>query len=636
MNKKIASTIDFIRHMGLDGAVIAIPYKIAIEDVSALHDDPICKGLVLRDPDPEVVARFPASWLGRFDGRGWQLPTVHAPIVFMASQLMLTREMSTQVVRSGRRHVICLINGRFQKLSMYRFLLWRAGDKLIRNISLRSESHPLRKGVAIAKKIPLLRTLWRALFRREDLSAVSGSKPVDEAGGAQEVLYTALLQSAQAAAKNADYECIRGRVLLVNAGLAAGGAERQIVNTLIGLKASGLCESVSLLAEYIDHAPNLDFFLHELHAADIEVSQVRRSVSLVEDGLYTVRPEVAELLADIASGLIEEILNLVEEFRARRPEVVHAWQDASSIKAGIAAVIAGVPRVVLASRNVTPMNFSYHQSYMYPAYRALASLECVSFLNNSEAGAEDYARWLGLPRGRFAVVRNGVDLGDLRRVDDEAMQGYRRAVGIPDGALVVGSVFRFWEEKRPMLWLQMAALLADRYPDIHFLVVGEGPLRREMESFINAHGLKSRVHLPGARPDVATPLSAMNVFVLTSEFEGTPNVILEAQWLGLPIVSTDAGGARESFAEGHTGFLASTGTAEEIAALVSRYVGSLADRAGAEKLGPDFVRDKFGLARMVRETIALYDLRGGAQSLDAGAAAHKASLAGSLETEKLL
>ena len=133
-------------------------------------------------------------------------------------------------------------------------------------------------------------------------------------------------------------------------------------------------------------------------------------------------------------------------------------------------------------------------------------------------------------------------------------------------------------------------------------------MRREMESFIDNNGLKGKVHLPGARPEVATPLSAMNIFVLTSESEGTPNVVLEAQWLGLPIVATDAGGTRESFECNVTGLLAANPAAEEIALLIGEYLVNETKMTEAEIHGPQFVARAFCIKRMTQETIRLYGL----------------------------
>ena len=604
MNKKLQDAFDYCNQMGIEQAVFAVPFTLSPKDALKLKALPICKGMVLHHPPPELTATSTSEWLGCFTQPGsWQLPAAEGTFIFIGSQLMLTRQMAMSLLQTGRFSIVCKINGKYRKFKLHRFLLWRVGAKLHQHISQLPHDSALRKVLYGVAALPLAKILWIRLFRRE--SAFAAGRVVGT-GLAGEQLYLELLNQALALPAEEKIKPIPGRVLLINAGLAAGGAERQIVNTLIGLRDSGKCESVTLLAEYIDHAPHLDFFLHELEAQGIEVAQVQHRITLADDGLASLAPAIADLAANLPGSILEEILNLVEEFRARCPSVVHAWQDSSSIKAGIAAVIAGVPRIVLASRNVTPMNFTYYQDYMYPAYRALSTLDCVKFVNNSEAGAADYIRWLKLPRERFVVVRNGVDLGYLKRADQQAVREYRQSLGIPEDAHVVGSVFRFWAEKRPMLWLQTAALVAKRFPEVHFLVIGEGPMRKEMESFIIDNGLEGRVYLPGARPEVATPLSSMNIFVLTSEFEGTPNVVLEAQWLSLPIVATDAGGTRESFEHNITGLLVVNPTAEEVGALVVKYLTDQAMLAESEKQGPKFVAREFGISRMIQETMMLY------------------------------
>ena len=100
----------------------------------------------------------------------------------------------------------------------------------------------------------------------------------------------------------------------------------------------------------------------------------------------------------------------------------------------------------------------------------------------------------------------------------------------------------------------------------------------------------------------------MDVFLLTSEFEGTPNVVLEAQWLGLPIVATDAGGTCESFDCNISGLLATNPVPEEIALLIGEYLDSETKRIQAGIHGPQFVARVFGVQRMIQETIELYGL----------------------------
>jgi len=101
-----------------------------------------------------------------------------------------------------------------------------------------------------------------------------------------------------------------------------------------------------------------------------------------------------------------------------------AWQDTTSIKCGIAAAISGVPRVIFFTRNVNPTHFEYFQDFMKAAYLALAELNNLTFVNNSEAGAADYCCWLGLARERFRVIRNGVDLSGLRRIDPTSLRAW--------------------------------------------------------------------------------------------------------------------------------------------------------------------------------------------------------------------
>jgi len=167
-------------------------------------------------------------------------------------------------------------------------------------------------------------------------------------------------------------------------------------------------------------------------------------------------------------------------------------------------------------------------------------------------------------------------------------------------------VFRFWPEKRPLLWLQAASVVHEALPDVHFLLVGDGPLRSEMERFVTQAGLTHRVHFPGANSNVAAPLSIIDLFVLTSEFEGTPNVVLEAQWLGIPVVATDSGGTRETVIDGESGWIAKSADADTIAYLV---IEKLRDRRAldtASLRAPMFIEGRFGLTRMIDETLEVY------------------------------
>jgi glycosyltransferase involved in cell wall biosynthesis len=229
-------------------------------------------------------------------------------------------------------------------------------------------------------------------------------------------------------------------------------------------------------------------------------------------------------------------------------------------------------------------------------------------INNSTAGALDYARWLGISPTRFVIKRNGLDTMTIVRRPSDAVADLRKRLGIPAQAEIVGSMFRFHNEKRPHLWVETASEIAKRRPRCHFVIFGDGPLRQDTEALGERLGLTDRLHCPGTIADAALGLSLFDVFLLTSRFEGTPNTVLEASCLGIPVVATDAGGTRETINHGVTGLLATQAAAGEIAAQVIEILSSPQWRSQVTAEGPAFVERCFGLKRMISETFALHNL----------------------------
>ncbi len=313
-------------------------------------------------------------------------------------------------------------------------------------------------------------------------------------------------------------------------------------------------------------------------------------------------------IAWMPSDIQEEIIRFAAEFVNLKPLVVHAWQDNLGISATYAAKIVGVPRILTSTRNMRPTNFIWYRPYMELAYREIADCRCVTMINNSAAGAKDYAQWLQIPVTRFVVKRNGLDMTTMKRSTGNLVARVRAQLKIPEYAAVVGSIFRFYDEKRPFLWIKVAREVARRYPEAHFVVFGEGILLQEAVAMARDVGIGNRFHAPGNIIDVAVGVSLFDVFLLTSQFEGTPNVVLEASFLGVPVVSTDAGGTAEAIDQGVTGFVVNSVEPDVIA---NRIVEILSDDAWRSKVaieGPVFVERRFGLSRMIAETLQLYKI----------------------------
>jgi tetratricopeptide (TPR) repeat protein/glycosyltransferase involved in cell wall biosynthesis len=405
------------------------------------------------------------------------------------------------------------------------------------------------------------------------------------------------------------YQPVPRRVVAISATLAPGGAERQLVNMLRGLSDPAFGLELALFCISLSSALRRDFFLPLLEGTGVEVVVPESRVA--EDYLW--EPEVApfaDVIRHFPADMTTTIAFWLREFRRRRPEVVHAWQDSTNLTAVVAALLAGVPRIILCCRSVRPDNPRRRlRRFMREAYRAVLDHPAVVLSNNSRAGANDYAEWLELEPARVEVVYNGIDFDRLdSAVDPEETARARQALAIPPGAPVLGGVYRMSEEKRPLLWLDVAAAVARQDDTVHFVVCGDGPMRDEMRSYAATLGIADRVHLPGAQSNIGAWYRMMDVVMLTSRHEGLPNVLLEAQSLGVPVVAPDVGGMSEVVDQGVTGWTIRNADAASLAERVLHCLTDLDWRRDAVEHAPRFVRDRFGVATMLRRNLEVYGI----------------------------
>ena len=146
-----------------------------------------------------------------------------------------------------------------------------------------------------------------------------------------------------------------------------------------------------------------------------------------------------------------------------------------------------------------------------------------------------------LPREKVIVIPNGVDVERFQ----QAVPADLTALGIPADAKTALFVGRLDPQKSPATLLDAAGLLLDEFPELHVLFVGDGPLRDQLAADIARHQWEHRIHFAGWRPNVPEIMRACDCLVLPSEWEGMPNVVLEAMAAGLPVVASDVEGVRE-------------------------------------------------------------------------------------------
>jgi glycosyltransferase involved in cell wall biosynthesis len=322
--------------------------------------------------------------------------------------------------------------------------------------------------------------------------------------------------------------------------------------------------------------------------------------SLPLDAFASILPPDA---ADLAGKVAEAIRRL-------RPGVVHCWSDFSNVVGGFVAARLAVPRIILGLR-VMPPPFWYpaDQAELYrTAYQLLAADSAAVFVSNSRVSARAYEDWLPLRRGSVRVVYNGFLASGIRIRGRTARAECRMALGLPEHGPVIAAVMRLAEEKDPDLWLDTAAAIAAARPDATFIIAGyghEGAVENLSRRTVEL-GLAGRVLTPGATNDVGEVYGAGDLLLLTSRTENVPNVMIEAQAAGIPVVGPNVGGISEAMLHGVTGLLVRERSAQGLAAAVLQIVNESRWADRVSQLGPKFVSDRFGHERMVRETIAIY------------------------------
>ncbi|WMD20797.1 glycosyltransferase [Achromobacter seleniivolatilans] len=370
----------------------------------------------------------------------------------------------------------------------------------------------------------------------------------------------------------------RHAIALITGSLGAGGAERQLSRLACHLKQlasagpavderqsdsdGAKVDTVEVLVKQYrspqgpgNELPQ-DFFLKPLTDMAVGVTEISTLPAILASQQSIEDPTLLRLLEQLPPQVHYGVTRLAPYLRARRFDVVSLWQDGTCLFGALAALLAGVPVIQLVFRGLPPNIRRMRYRSEYPVlYRALAEVPGVVFVSNSKAAADEYAKWLDIPRDRFQILYNGVP--EVPASCDELDQAKWAdfAQRTSDATETIGGVFRLEPDKRPLLWIKMMHRYLKRRPNARFFIVGNGRLYEQTRELAATLGVEDRLLLVGHSVHVGFWYSKMDAKVLLSSFEGLPNVLIEAQLMGVGTVSTPAGGSGECFIDGRTGHL---------------------------------------------------------------------------------
>ena len=290
----------------------------------------------------------------------------------------------------------------------------------------------------------------------------------------------------------------------------------------------------------------------------------------------------------LAGGRLQRVRALRAALAADRIDVVHAWLFIANAFAW-AATRGGGPPLVTSARNCK------RSGRLLDLLNRRAFADSAAIIVNSRQVRDYITHVYAAPADRIAVVYNAIDL--------DRFQPPERVR--PAHAPRVVMVGRLVAQKNPLLFVAAAAALRLRLPAVRFQLIGDGPMRAEIEAASDAAGIAEALELAGERRDVPALLHDADLFWLTSDWEGLPNAVLEAMAAGVPVVATDVGGTAELVEAGVEGYVVRAGDRDGFVERSLEILGDperLAHMRGAARARAA----RFGRAQMVAATQAVY------------------------------
>jgi glycosyltransferase involved in cell wall biosynthesis len=304
------------------------------------------------------------------------------------------------------------------------------------------------------------------------------------------------------------------------------------------------------------------------------------------------------------------LVKLTRIIRRGRYDIVHTHTAKGGFLGRLASRIAGVPHVVHTLHGVT-----FHDHIPAPVRRIYVLMErlaapcCDVMITVGEDVKRKYLEEAIGSQGQYVTIPSGMDTRTFEeaRADPATRRLVRRELGLADDDLVIGMVSRLEPRKGYEYLFEAVRRLAPDFPHLRLLVVGEGAQRPELERRVRELGLAGRAVFAGYREDVARAISAFDVAVLTSLWEGLPRVLVQYSLLERPIVTFEVEGAREVVADGESGYVVPL---KDVDALVDRLRRVVASRELREEFGRrsrERVLGRWDVEEMVERITAVYE-----------------------------
>ncbi len=209
------------------------------------------------------------------------------------------------------------------------------------------------------------------------------------------------------------------------------------------------------------------------------------------------------------------------------------------------------------------------------------------------------------PKIPVKTLLNGVNTKSFLRNPESGLET-RKSLGIPGDAIVIGNVAVFRFQKRLVEWLQVFKKIEEKNLSVYGIIVGFGPLEQEVKAEVERLNLDGKVYFPGLQTEVKPYFSAMDIFMMSSSFEGLPIALLEAMSMECAVVATDAGGIKEVIRDKQDGLICKVEEWKELSELCQDLIDNPEQLAELKTAARQRVVKSFSLTKMVESLEEIY------------------------------
>jgi glycosyltransferase involved in cell wall biosynthesis len=266
----------------------------------------------------------------------------------------------------------------------------------------------------------------------------------------------------------------------------------------------------------------------------------------------------------LSGNILNGIVNVYKELKKQKPQIVHCHNLQAHFYGSICAKLLGNMKVVLTKHGQhipqTGLTTKINRITLKSSKTIGVSADITKLMNG----------WIYDGRYTAEYIANGAPLRSEKTLNDEKIT--KHSLGIQDDCICLGIVARLSKPKDHTVLVKSIKELSHSYPNIHLLIIGDGPLKSDIAALIDNLNASTQITLLGERQDIPDILHLLDIFVLTSSSEGIPMTILEAMAARLPVVATNIGGIPQVVIDGETGFLVADKQQKELSEALARLI----------------------------------------------------------------